>query len=497
MKNLIYRVNKIAQIVCVSLLTIVMSCGVEEASIEKDSSQYSSNNNMANQVEFGKILAIAVEDVNVRNFIKEEASVQFDNDYDILVALVKNKQVYNGKTFLEILSKYDPENKLDKILEESPLLTIFVPDLQKFSIINWDINKDAIPLVAIRNVNDKKSTIAFYDSKGNKNNVRFDKEPDFPVLVIKENERVVNKDNATAKNAISNVGGKIKSGKVNFEFISESFNPSIENEVKPKGMNARTTIKGEGVDAKVWDAYKFSTLNSNCPTCYHRDYIYYDINQYLGKLEGPLNSTYEEAITAIKFNTVQGIQAATDDWMEGNLELYIYIFFSGSSSSGELDKLLKVVNIPRSSLSTNNVTQEYKFNPPINIVTWNMQKYGDRWKFWVYENDPSGTVSQTISHSTTRGVNYKASASGDLFGLIKLGGEFGGSTTTTNSSSTTVTYTTGSDNLGEAILEWTDPIVTGFKFIPFNGGGGERPVPSTTYEENTGSVLLSIETVKK
>lgn len=212
-------------------IVIINSCDEEIAFNEKQTveEQSTTENLLFYRIEFGKILARAIEELDLRKFLKVEALKEFDNDYDILVQMVKNSEVGNGRTFLEILKKYDNKNILDEILSKSPLITIYIPDLVKFSPNTWDTEHDNIPLIAIRN-NEEKKTIKMFNKNGEASEHELDKEPDFPVLVIKENERVMirtsNSNNRVADQSHKEV---IESNHFSFQFISEDFIPKEEN----------------------------------------------------------------------------------------------------------------------------------------------------------------------------------------------------------------------------------------------------------------------------
>ena len=484
---------------CMSLV-IFNSCNTEMEQVEKEVLPEVSYEQLLHSYdEFAQILARAVVEPEVQEFIKQEALKQFDKDYDVLVHLVKNKPVRDGMSFKEVLMEYDNKGLLEAVLNQTPLLTIFVPDLSKFSPNTWNTKNATIPLVAVRNVESKEKLVVVYNQEGDIINHPLNVEPDFPILVIKENERLV-VSSTRKQSQVSRVDNSSKrriiTDDFKFEFISEDF--EAKKSITPSGRGPGYLFPGisaplANVDPKVRTAYKKAT-QAGCSNCYHRDYIYYDIFEPDGENEGPIDATYEEAITAIKFKNATAVEQAAD-WTEGNLEFYMYVFYIGSSSG--LDKTHKVYNIPKDDLLNNSGTapREYVFDPPVSIVTWDMKEYGDRWKLWMYENDPSTEVNRTITHSTVRGTNFEIKQ----VGPIKIGGGFGGSSTTTRTETTTLKYTTGSNDLGEAILEWTDPIVVDHMTM---GLVGQPPSshawnPTETYVENTGSVLISVETIKK
>ncbi len=495
--NLFFKILK-TTLVCIMSL-ILFSCSDHMPHVEKEAlSEISQDQLVHFHDEFAKILAKVVVEPEVREFIKQEALKQFDKDYDVLVHLVKDVPVREGKSFKEVLKEYDTDDQLDRILKNAPLLTIFVPDLSGFSPHTWNTSNDVSPLVAIRNVENKEAPVSMYDAKGMVTTHPLNSEPDFPVLVVKENERLVVSSPSGSDLRVNNSSStKIVTDDFTLEFISEEFEPEKVNISTNRGPY-HTWFGYQilpNVDVKVTTAYK-KAMENPCSNCYHRDYIYYDIFEPEGANEGVLDGNYEEAVMAIKFNSVTALETAAD-WTEGNLELYIYAFYIGATSS--LDKTLKVKSLLKDKLLNQDqtATKEYVFDPPLSFVTWDMKKYGDRWKFWVYENDPSVTVTKTITHTTEKGSNFELKpVIGGEEGVVKINAGFGNSSTTTHTTTTEVSYTTGSDNLGEAILEWTDPVVIDHTLICIVGGSCAWN-PIETYVENTGSVLLSIETIKK
>jgi hypothetical protein len=118
-----------------------------------------------------------------------------------------------------------------------------------------------------------------------------------------------------------------------------------------------------------------------------------------------------------------------------------------------------------------------------------MDLYGDRWKINVYEYDPGTVVTQEVSHTSSKALNFRLDAEGSLFKLIKLGVGFGGSVSSETTSKTTIQTTLTSNNLGDAILNWTDPVII----------TKDRQLSSwksTSFEVNTGAINISIEPVK-
>src|SRR5690606_31164118 len=127
--------------------------------------------------------------LNFENSLKNEALRKFNKDYDVLYNYVKDKAV-GDSTFRELLLPYfENEDELIQIEYTLEALTIFVPSLPEnsFSAETWNTSQET-PLVAIRLLNNDKTPVI--NSEGESflfdNNVI----PGFPVVVLKENERV-------------------------------------------------------------------------------------------------------------------------------------------------------------------------------------------------------------------------------------------------------------------------------------------------------------------
>lgn len=113
----------------------------------------------------------------------------FNKDYDVLYQMVKDQPIENGETFGQRLARYaDSENDLADIERQVPSLTIFIPSLPSgFSAETWNVANE-VPVIAVRKLDDGK--VPFYDDKGIESVMQPYETPGFPVLVIKQNERV-------------------------------------------------------------------------------------------------------------------------------------------------------------------------------------------------------------------------------------------------------------------------------------------------------------------
>ena len=92
----------------------MFSCSQEEGTspINENTSNLPVSATADAQLKFAKLLSQAASgSIEVRNFLKKEALVQFDNDYDIFYPLIKDKKVY---TFSINRKEMEKENQIDE-----------------------------------------------------------------------------------------------------------------------------------------------------------------------------------------------------------------------------------------------------------------------------------------------------------------------------------------------------------------------------------------------
>ena len=482
-------------LVSLSLLSLlVSSCEKEEVQDlqQVKSEKQETSIGRTNFDEIAKTLAIVVKDPKIKTYLKEEALKQFTGDYDILVQNLLQEKISSGQTVKAFLAM---ENKyvLDAI-NEDPLLTLFVPSLNSFSAESWSVENDPDPMVVIKIDNEK---VKYFNGKDKTFTKELKLRPAFPVLVLKRNENLV-----VGKNRIDpslRMSGKIfTAGSFSFEFIKD---PDQLMKRKTRKTNQRLA-HWSNLDSRIQDAYLKIFHNSDCNTCFQKDYIYYGISPTENIKEGPINLNYTEAITGIKPENLAAVDGMTNNWTEGVLEFHFKIFFIGGSKElVETTKTMFVypdeiytVTEYKSGWSKDGYYEEpekikmhfYTFDQPIEIAPWDMKVYGDRWHIEVVEYDPSSTMKETVYLETTKGDNFKLDVGFEKF--IKVGAGLGTSSTTTNRSTKEVSYTTESDRLGHIIYTWYSPVV-------------ERPIDLSqrlflmkTF--STGSVRVGIETVR-
>lgn len=249
------------------------------------------------QIEFAKILSKAVaNNEDVRAFIKSEALKQFDKDYDVFYPYVKDKLLPSGLSFREELLKYTTEDNLASIEASLPLLNILVPDWEwigAFSVNTWDLSDNDI--VVCSSVEGESEHVLYYDGE-HCCTLRKGSFPEYPVLIVKENERM------------KILTAKTRSSDYTYSFASEAYNPnSMETKVTPvtstiyfelnPGSNSVEATSFELAYPDVvqaWNEYGDDVYGAQ------RNLLYFGLNQ--GETLGILNPKIRESIYAIRLN---------------------------------------------------------------------------------------------------------------------------------------------------------------------------------------------------
>ena len=462
------------------------------------------------QKKFAKALSKAVSNsLEVRKFLKTEAMAQFDNDYDIFYPLVKNKIVCDNQSLRDILLSYcKDENELIQIEQSLPLLNILVPDLSLF----WDFNAEKW------NVGDKEVSVICRDDKDN--TLYEDGEnigkmttgdiPDFPCLVVKNNERM----------KVSSVN--TRSGEATYEFLSDAFDGSKR---KPQtrhyeeDINLQPTedleayVNGSEIMESVknaWNEFK------NVPNAYQRDYIYYGITKE--NKPGTLNRYIREKLYRFRIaaNAYSAINDPTQDptlqntqknkgyltneeiiqkiWTDGNFEFHFKSYISGEDSKEAMEISLKFTINPRDVFSLEKIHLKHKnstaFRQSKNFYTVDAKNLKSKWIYpervdknannlvftlpwdlynkslsifmFVEEWDKGQTITQekSVVSEFVNKADFSIEGSGSI-GKVSLSTKlgYGFSHTKTVSNKATIQTTVESDPLGTLYFQYNDPII--------------------------------------
>lgn len=465
------------------------------------------------KMKFAESLAKALfANKDLRRLVKEEALKKFDKDYDVIYQLVKNKRITptdytgknNGKIDKSILSKssqgttfrqallpfFKNEAELIEIEQKLPLLTIFVPELPLgyFSAETWDINdENQVPDVAIRlnTTND----VPVIGKDGNKYVIEAELTPGFPIVVIKDNERVILKKTSSKQNS--------KSALIDaqFEYLDDNFDP--EANWVPTPIINNSEIDQVLIDSyNVWEGY--------APGGWQRDYIYYGLIP--SKTKGQLTFNYKEHLTSFRLtgdpkiifdiisrNSSPGDldpslvtdyrMGSSSGWTDGNFEFLVNIYIeSQSSTEGLFTK--RGIDLKPSDLFELKYTAYSRFNWPFKktyirteivstkkinlldpkydnkgeILTWDLSNYSNRWRFVFEEVDLTVTNNRTEKLSSKYNVNFEVNAAaGSIF--EKVGLKFGASAEQSKENTYNFNYTTGSNDLYEATVPFFENVV--------------------------------------
>lgn len=439
---------------------------------------------------FSKGLAkVLSENKDVRELIKNEALKKIDYDYDVLYEFIKNVNLSDGNTLESLLLSYIDQEVLASISEKIPTLTIFVPTLPEntFSAALWDIEKD-IPEVAFRTsfTND----ITSFDSNGVEDIIEANLIPGYPIVVIKENERMI-ANNASADSKGISLLTKAGSTKT-FSFLSEVFDNTDTNE-EVSAIQTKAAYKPSVKEQKIFDAFDVFPNYSD----WQRDYIYYNLTPTQTK--GAFDLRYREHVVGFQmlgdarnamnkiadhtgdpridgkwhehsFSGTGGMTGQITGWTDGEFEFKVkYCLGSASPAGTEISTYFRVnpmalfnvkpkknYNESKNKFEIEGVTALYvKLDIP--LFEWNIENYSAIISINVEEVDLTETVRNTVAIGTKRATNFNYEAT---FGeVVKNGLKFGGSA----EQSTTVTYETvtqtGSEDLGTVIINFGDQVI--------------------------------------
>ena len=462
------------------------------------------------QKKFAKALSKAVSNsLDVRKFLKAEAVAQFDNDYDIFYPLVKNKIVYDNQSLRDILLSYcKDENELVQIEQSLPLLNILVPDLSLF----WDFNAEKW------NVDDKEVSVICRDDKDNtlyENGENIGKMttgdiPDFPCLVVKNNERM----------KVSSV--KTRSGEATYEFLSDAFDGSkrkLQTRHYEEDINLQPTedleayVNGSEIMSSVKDAWNEF---KNVPNAYQRDYIYYGITKE--NKPGTLNRYIREKLYRFRIaaNAYRANNDPTQDptlqdtqknkgyltneeiiqkiWTDGNFEFHFKSYISGEDSKEAMEAKLTFTINPRDAFSLEKIHLKHKnstaFRQSKNFYTVDAKNLRSKWIYpeksdknaddlvftlpwdlynkslsifmFVEEWDKGQTITQekSVVSEFINKADFSIEGSGSI-GKVSLSTKlgYGFSHTKTVSNKATIQTTVESDPLGTLYFQYNDPII--------------------------------------
>lgn len=458
------------------------------------------------QREFSKSLAKSLNQSKMlRDIIKTKALEMFDEDHDILYEMIKDERVENNITVEELITKNITDKKaLKKLDTEYPTLTILVPTLPKdcFNPQKWNTATE-IPKVAV--VLNSTNDVPIIDGDGSEKLMEAKYTPGFPVVVVKENERVVtNKDSKYKDLKTKELTSK---NGVKFKFLSESFDRKTK-----KAKSGRVAFNSS-IDQVVRNAY--DTYNN--VDGWQRDFIYYGITP--SQPNGKFKYDFKEGIKSFRMlgnpmTAYQKIAAQADGdplimqgvsssgWTEGGFEFKVttYVGNKGGGAALEIKTLIPInpqdlfeltyVDIGgwfnTVYLLTDMQLKTVILSDYFTILNWDLNLYSTVLKMTIEEEDPSVEIQRTLAVGSKFATNF-----GFEFGEEKkLGLKFGASSETTTSQTYTEKRNLGSDELGDVTVNFQDNVV--LNKLPFLFGDNLW----VTREYTTGYCAIGVEPIR-
>ena len=149
-------------------------------------------------VTFAKSLAKSLEDQAMREYVKAEALKMFDGEHNLLYEFVRQQSVGDQLFSARLADSYVSNNPNSRVnaralfeqeMQDIPLLNIGVP----IHTESWDI-ENFVPWVGVLTSDYNEQTsekIRAYDSDGRLHLIDAKIEPDFPVVFVRLNERLI------------------------------------------------------------------------------------------------------------------------------------------------------------------------------------------------------------------------------------------------------------------------------------------------------------------
>ena len=469
------------------------------------------------QQSFAAILSEAVSETpSLRSFIRETALEQFDKDYDVFYPYVKNTVVENNLTFRDLLLRHTDEQTLSSIEQALPKLTILVPDwswMGCFSINTWDPAEDVAVTFAIPD-----GYIGAYEKGEYLGELPSGSFPDFPVLVIKENERMICKTGT-------------KGSDLQYDFIDAAFN-NVQTKVTPQYWQQTINetpdtskfVPESQINYRAKQAFDY--FHDGEQRIYQRDYLYY--NMTAPNQTKPRYSNIKETIYKFKFRKFEcsyffddvvrghaydfdkeGFKGSSYEWKnnkelptaemiskelycEGNLELKYLISMPEKNGVFNTEKPAPVsfgdvFVLERADVKFEHKTafhrNKYTYTPDftsikpkwyvvdVDLPIWDLSGSSSRITISVIEFDETGDAEFYYNVTHTNSTNWETKEENGIGGEIGIGGgkisvtrKVGLGLTIRNEDVTNETEKYkrtqgGVDNLGQAELDYLTPVL--------------------------------------
>lgn len=497
------KISVLISAVMIALISVILSsCQNDEMLCDESSNIFdnSIDNKISLKKDFAQILSqVTYENEEVRNFLKNEAIKQFDKNYDVLYALIRNELV-DTRTFREILINYSSEEEINRIEKALPLLNILIPDIAFFEInaMNMDCSDNEIPVA----VSNEKGT-SLYINGVCEGEIPNGEIPGFHVFVVNENSRVIVDDNVS------------RGETANVRFISPNYDGK---KVSRSNISRADTVSSSMLDRKMIEAYNYfykddGSLNS---MSYQRDYIYYGLTPT--NSQGSLNRSVSEYLSFIKiepnaYNIIadQNLGLESDDpvlsatkrikynkaytdealidafWKKGSFDFRIEVISANSSqpivlyipvAPSDLWDLNASVSVKKGNMfhrrkytytvdpSKFIAKKYYLGGNKISLGKWDLSEEALYRYINIYEEDVAANITYEESYEMTKMTSAKVNGSVKIgLGTDKITGSFGGETIGSATETVRKTYKIerkeGSDELGKIKIYFYDPLIIG------------------------------------
>jgi hypothetical protein len=445
---------------------------------------------------FAKALAkVLNESVEVRELIKKEALKKINYDYDVLYYLINDIELSSGNTLEDLMMKYLSKGTLSKIKEILPTITIFVPQLPEnsFSANVWNTKKD-VPCVAVRTGG--FDPIPIFYSDGRETLIEKDIIPGYPIVVIKKNEKIV--ASIPTKADLYNAIKPINNSETQLMFLASAFN-NINGEHQEYIYDELRSSPADYIPSETQKIYQAWLKYKNVDG-WQRDYVYYDIEPE--HTRGRFNNGYQEYLSSFKMlgtnptaafnkiskNTDIDPKPYTDQrytgggrthhgykpeyWTEGQFEFMVKISIGTKHPTGnEIVQYfaadpkelfdVKTVKIGGGGSyrldGTMAKAHTLELGRKVPLFPWNLEYFSPIIKIGISEIDNPTSTTTVVSQSIEYAANFELNtSSGDK---EKVGLKFGTSAKETRNHSFQVVTTFGNDDLGEAFVNFGDPVV--------------------------------------
>jgi hypothetical protein len=391
-----------------------------------------------------------------------------------------------------LLPFFQNEAKLIEIENALPFLTIFVPDLMEgsFSAENWD-TLNQIPNVGIRSY--ESDDVKIITATGDEFLLEAKYWPDFPVVVIKDNERLVSNTDLVKYNSLDTNILTDSSNPVQLRVASTNYQIIITNPLPPVPAGPRV----DPIHAAAYNVYGNYT-----PGGWQRDYIYYGLTPTV--TSGGINPSYREHITSFKLagnpSAIYSKIASGQDpnlhyaigsnpsqasgWTEGLFEFKILSSFGAKNSNNGTDEykdlnvvatdIFDIVFAPApgllgsfynvklpfiTGLKTIDLYNGAYYDQRLEFAVWDLNNFSNQWKLSFEEADSSTVITSQITATNKGNANFALDSNAGTGILKKIGLKFGASLEQTYGNTYTTQKTDISDPLGNSVINFYDNVV--------------------------------------